>query len=287
MYVLRNIAYGGAEGELFIPEAPQLSDIFEPSGTLEDWQKNVAIPSLGNPLLELAIAFAFTGPLLEPCGLEGAGLHVFGPSSCSKTTALHVAGSVCGGGGKYGYIRQWRATDNALEGTVATHCDNLLCLDEIGQASSRVVSEVAYMLANGQGKARANKDGNAKAIREWRLSFMSTGELTLADKIAEDGRGQVMAGQPSVCWTSRRTVVQDKVFLRVFLMDWMVIYSINSWLEPQDNFMEPHSEDSSNVLSMGSKNMSLTSKKRLPTSFGMCARKVLRDRSNVRVGDSD
>ena len=80
-------------------------------------------------------------------------------------------------------------------GTAATHCDNLLCLDEIGQASSRVVSEVAYMLANGQGKARANKDGNAKAIREWRLSFMSTGELTLADKIAEDGRGQVMAGQ--------------------------------------------------------------------------------------------
>ena len=195
VYVLRNIAYGGAEGELFIPDAPQLSDIFEPSGTLEDWRKNVANPCLGNPLLELAIAFAFTGPLLEPCGLEGGGLHFFGPSSCGKTTVLKVAGSVCGGGGKHGYIRQWRATDNALEGTAATHCDNLLCLDEIGQASSRVVSEVAYMLANGQGKARANKEGNTKAIQEWRLSFMSTGELTLADKIAEDGRGQVMAGQ--------------------------------------------------------------------------------------------
>ncbi len=195
VYVLRNIAYGGAEGELFIPDAPQLSDIFEPSGTLEDWRKNVANPCLGNPLLELAIAFAFTGPLLEPCGLEGGGLHFFGPSSCGKTTVLKVTGSVCGGGGKHGYIRQWRATDNALEGTAATHCDNLLCLDEIGQASSRVVSEVAYMLANGQGKARANKEGNTKAIQEWRLSFMSTGELTLADKIAEDGRGQVMAGQ--------------------------------------------------------------------------------------------
>lgn len=53
------------------------------------------------------------------------------------------------------------------------------------------------MLANGQGKARANKEGNAKAIREWRLSFLSTGELTLADKIAEDGQGQAMAGHPS------------------------------------------------------------------------------------------
>ena len=195
VYVLRDIAYGRAEGELFIPESPRLTGVFECAGTLEGWQKNVAEPCLGNPLLELAISFAFTGPLLEPCGLEGGDLHFFGPSSCGKTTALKVASSVCGGGGKHGYIRQWRATDNALEGTAAAHCDNLLCLDEIGQASSRVVSEVAYMLANGQGKARANKEGNAKAIQEWRLSFMSTGELTLADKIAEDGRGQAMAGQ--------------------------------------------------------------------------------------------
>ena len=195
VYALRNTAYGGAEGEMFIPESPRLADVFESAGTLEEWKNNVAEPCLGNPLLEFAIAFAFTGPLLEPCSLEGGGLHFFGPSSCGKTTALKVAGSVCGGGGKYGYIRQWRATDNALESTAAAHCDNLLCLDEIGQASSRVVSEVAYMLANGQGKARANKDGNAKAIQEWKLSFMSTGELTLADKIAEDGRGQVMAGQ--------------------------------------------------------------------------------------------
>lgn len=51
------------------------------------------------------------------------------------------------------------------------------------------------MLANGQGKARANKKGNAKAIQEWRLSFMSTEGLTLVDKIAEDGRGQAMPGQ--------------------------------------------------------------------------------------------
>lgn len=194
-YVLKDIAYGEIEGELFIPETPRLTDVFESAGNLEEWQKNVAEPCLGNPLLELAIAFAFTGPLLEPCGFDGGGLHFFGPSSCGKTTALKVSGSVCGGGGKHGYIRQWRATDNALESTAAAHCDNLLCLDEIGQASSRVVSEVAYMLANGQGKARANKDGNAKAIQEWKLSFMSTGELTLADKIAEDGRGQVMAGQ--------------------------------------------------------------------------------------------
>lgn len=194
-YVLRDIAYGQKQGELFIPEIQGSCDTFQCAGTLEEWQEHIGRYCQGNPLLALAVSFAFTGPLLTPCQFEGGGLHFFGPSSCGKTTAMKVAGSVCGGGGKHGYIRQWRATDNALESTAAQHNDNLLCLDEIGQAVSRVVSEVAYMLANGQGKSRANKDGSAKGIQEWRISFMSTGELTLADKIAEDGRGQIRAGQ--------------------------------------------------------------------------------------------
>ncbi|WP_302552568.1 DUF927 domain-containing protein [uncultured Bilophila sp.] len=59
VYVLRDIAYGRAEGELFIPESPRLAGRFEAAGILEGWQKNVAEPCLGNPLLELAISFAF------------------------------------------------------------------------------------------------------------------------------------------------------------------------------------------------------------------------------------
>ena len=59
VYVLRDIAYGRAEGELFIPESPRLAGRFEAAGILEGWQKNVAEPCLGNPLLELAIPFAF------------------------------------------------------------------------------------------------------------------------------------------------------------------------------------------------------------------------------------
>lgn len=195
VYVLRDVIYGNTTGEIFIPENPRLGNAIQCQGTLDEWKEHIGKHCQENPLLALAVSFAFTGPLLTPCGFEGGGVHLFGPSSCGKTTALKVAGSVCGGGGKHGYIRQWRATDNALESTAAEYNDGLLCLDEIGQANSRVVSEVAYMLANGQGKSRASKDGNAKAIQEWRLSFLSTGEVTLSDKIAEDGRGQAMAGQ--------------------------------------------------------------------------------------------
>jgi putative DNA primase/helicase len=106
-----------------------------------------------------------------------------------KTTALSVARSVWGGGDR-GFIRSWRATANGIEGTAAIHSDALLCLDEISQLSGREAGEVAYMLANGQGNARAARDATLRKPARWRLLFLSTGEISLADKIAEDLRGR-------------------------------------------------------------------------------------------------
>jgi putative DNA primase/helicase len=44
--------------------------------------------------------------------------------------------------------------------------------------------------ANGQGKGRASRDATLRKIAQCRLLFLSTGEISLADKIAEDGRGR-------------------------------------------------------------------------------------------------
>jgi uncharacterized protein (DUF927 family) len=51
------------------------------------------------------------------------------------------------------------------------------------------------MLANAQGKSRARRDGSARKPFAWRLLFLSSGEITLADKIREDGRQKATAGQ--------------------------------------------------------------------------------------------
>jgi uncharacterized protein (DUF927 family) len=53
---------------------------------------------------------------------------------------------------------------------------------------------VAYMLANGSAKARANREGGARAMRQWRLIFLSTGEQGLEDKMMEEGK-RARAGQ--------------------------------------------------------------------------------------------
>ncbi len=166
------------------------------AGTLEGWQENIGRYAVGNSRLALALSTAFAAPLLYPAGAESGGFHFRGASSTGKSTALVVAGSAWGGGGIRGYVRTWRATSNGLEGVAAMHCDCLLCLDEMGQVDGREAGQIAYMLANGVGKSRAGRDGSARPPAEWRLLFLSSGELSLSDKIAEDGRGRkVAAGQ--------------------------------------------------------------------------------------------
>ncbi|MDO9083680.1 MAG: DUF927 domain-containing protein, partial [Humidesulfovibrio sp.] len=149
-FVLPDAVYGEQAGELIVPQGLPGENPFRQKGSLQDWREQVGRVCAGNSRLVLAVCTALAAPLLEPLGQESGGLHFVGGSSLGKTTALRVAGSVCGGG-PGGFIKQWRATDNGLESIAAAHCDSLLCLDEMGQAGSKVVSEVAYMLANGQG----------------------------------------------------------------------------------------------------------------------------------------
>jgi len=168
-------------------------DPYRVGGELGGWQDGLARYAVGNSRLAFAISAAFAGPLLLPAEAESGGFHFRGGSSIGKTTALQVAGSIWGG---RDFPRTWRATSNGLESVALMHCDTLLLLDEMGQCDSREVGQVAYMLANGQGKTRAGRSGEARRAARWRTLFLSTGEIGLADKIAEDGRGRrAAAGQ--------------------------------------------------------------------------------------------
>lgn len=193
-YVLPDAQFGENLQEKIYFEAGSDS-LHACSGTLQEWQEHVGRYCQGNSLLVLAASYALTGVLLRPCGMEGGGLHIYGASSTGKTTAALVAGSICGGGGNRGYLRQWRSTHNALENTAAMHNDGLLVLDEVGQATAEAVSQVAYMLPNGQAKGRMKSDATARKVLTWRLNFLSTGELTINDKIEETGKLKSMAGQ--------------------------------------------------------------------------------------------
>ena len=194
-YVLPDGSIGTAEGseQVLLQTAEKPDHAFNMAGQLADWQAEIAAPAQGNSRLVLSISAAFAAPLLALAGDEGGGFHFRGASSSGKSTALTVAGSVWGGGGTRGFVRQWRATDNALESVAAMSCDSLLCLDELSQVDAKAAGAAAYMLANGKGKARAGREGQARKVLEWRVLFLSNGEIALADKIKEGG-GRIAAG---------------------------------------------------------------------------------------------
>ena len=156
------------------------------AGTLDGWRDGVAALGVGNSRLAVAISGAFVGPVLDIIGEEGGGLNLRGPSSIGKSTALDAAASVWGK--PSAFVRQWRATANGLEGVAVQHSETLLCLDELGQLDPKEAGSVAYLLANGAGKARASRSGGIRASARWRVFFLSSGEIGLADIAARDGR---------------------------------------------------------------------------------------------------
>jgi len=161
-------------------------------GTAEEWREHVGRYCMGNSRMTLGVSMAFAGPLLEFVGRESGGIHFVGGSSVGKTTIARCAVSVWGD--FLGFSRHWRTTVNGLEGIARQHNDGLLVLDELAQIDPRQAGEACYMLGNGAGKTRARRDGLARPTSTWRLLFLSTGEIRLADHMAEAGK-RAKAGQ--------------------------------------------------------------------------------------------
>jgi uncharacterized protein (DUF927 family) len=192
VYVLPTEAVGEA-GETVVFQNPHgVEPALSASGTCDEWRESVAALAQGNSRLVFAISIAFAGPLLELAGEDSGGFHLRGPSSTGKSTALKLAASVWGN--PSAYCRLWRATANGLEGLAALHNDGLLILDELSQMDPMEAGEAAYLLANGQGKNRASRNGSARQAARWRVLFLSAGEESLSALMAHAKR-KPTAGQ--------------------------------------------------------------------------------------------
>ena len=182
----------GASDVVFQNEhAPEAAAAMKAAGTAEGWRDGVAALCAGNPLLVVSVSLAFSGPLLAPLGFEGGGLHLRGESSRGKTSALRAAASVWG---SPDFVQPWRATSNGQEGVAVACNSTLYALDEMGEIDPHEAGKAAYMLANGVGKARATRSGLSRPAARWRVPVLSSGEISLADKLAEAGR-KAKAGQ--------------------------------------------------------------------------------------------
>lgn len=190
-YVLNGEVIGGEAGSVIFQAARSSKNDFRVSGDTREWMRHVGRYCVGNSRLAFCVSLAFAAPLLTLLGMGGGGYHLKGESTDGKTTTMKVAASVCGGPD---YWKTWRATGNALEGIALRRNDAVLMLDEISEVDGREASRIAYMLGNGQGKARARVDGSPREQAQWTLLFLSTGEVSIAEHAAEAGERRTGAG---------------------------------------------------------------------------------------------
>lgn len=185
VFVLPDGSIGQSNDEWLFSDSKPDSSLFRQRGTLKQWREHVAALCVGNSRLTFAVSVAFAAPLLHLIEMESGGFHYRGTTSSGKTSALYMAGSVCG---SPEYLQRWRSTDNGLESTALSHCDAILTLDELKMIDARIAGESAYMLANGSAKVRANQNGGSRNTAKWRLLFLSAGELSLSQHVAEVGK---------------------------------------------------------------------------------------------------
>ena len=156
------------------------------SGTLEDWQREIANNLNGNHSMMLGVACALCAPLIGLVKAESFGVHLFGGSSAGKTTTANIATSI------YGHpdeIRlSWFSTPLALANEAQARNDGFMPLDEIGQgANKKQVGDTAYTLFNGIGKMQGAKEGGNRDLMRWRTLAFSTGETDLESYLLTAG----------------------------------------------------------------------------------------------------
>ena len=160
-------------------------NLFSLRGNLDGWKTDVAAKCEGNPVLTLAIGCALAGPLLSLVGVLGGGVHLVGDSSSGKSLAQLIGSSVWGDPGIF--AASWDMTKGGLEIEASGRNDTMLPLDEIKRADPKRVQEMAYSLANGQGKGTMTREREGRAKLSWRLLALSSGERSLSEHAAIGG----------------------------------------------------------------------------------------------------
>lgn len=157
-----------------------------------------------DPVAIFVLCASLAAPFLEMAGVDSIIIHLHGKSSTGKTTRLQLVAMLWGkpldpqtAGNDVTLIERWHGTANAMENQAATHNGMVLCKDELGGNEDPEFS--IYNQTSGRGKSRMTRDGGVQTQRKWSLLNVSTGEVSLTDRLeATSGKpaktGEVIRG---------------------------------------------------------------------------------------------
>ena len=163
-----------------------LSHSLKSVGSLEQWKIAYDLAKK-SPVARLTVAAALAPPLLKILGERNFVFYTHGRTRGGKSTAMNLAASAVG---KNDMVISFDGTNNGLLGMAAETADMPFFVDEKQSADKHLKDQFQrfiYNVANGKERARANKDGTIRQIREWRNITLANGETELLGDNATGG----------------------------------------------------------------------------------------------------
>lgn len=200
-FVLPNEVINQPEGQQIVYQPEGQSNTAKSigkKGSFKKWSDGMAGAA---PMIKFFVCASLSAPVRFKVNVEAGGFHAFNLTSQGKTTMLQAAASVWGNGvdpqiagADEAYIQRWNTTSNALEPKAETFNDLAFIIDEIGEGDPKEFGRTIYRVVSGTGKGRANRSGDLRDSRSWRVTILSAGEVAVSDFI-ESGGGTVKGGQ--------------------------------------------------------------------------------------------
>lgn len=169
-------------------EFKKIIEYFKANGNEKEWIEETA-NARKNFNVRLYMAASFASPLIKMLGINGFLVHLYGDRGKGKTVSLMLAMSI------WGNPNLGKLTNSINNTMFATECraeflQNLpFSGDELQNIDTREINNDAliYMVSNGSGKGRGDKEGNLKRQSSWGLTMLTTGEIPITDDTSRSG----------------------------------------------------------------------------------------------------
>lgn len=143
-------------------------------GTLEGWTSGVK-DIIDYPIVRFKMYASASAILLNLLNVQSVVVDNPGESSTGKSFSSRAGASMFGS--PLDLEVNGNTTQTGIEILAEMYSDLPLYLDETGtQADERLLKNLVYMLGNGQGRLRGNKDVTLRDVGTWRTVAFTTGE---------------------------------------------------------------------------------------------------------------
>lgn len=147
-------------------------------GKFDEWLDFIDQNIRRNPDIIARIVFAasLASVLVKPLFCNCFWLHLWGESESAKTVLMMCAASIWGNPTISQYITTFNSTYVGNE-KGAAFCGSLpYMLDELQIVDKKDMDALIYMLTEGAGRSRGNKNGGLDLVPHWKNCTISTGE---------------------------------------------------------------------------------------------------------------